>query len=380
MKSIYRESDQVPEKMNFEKQIAHYSGFFQNDITLRTFIESLPAGVILINVDGIIIHMNSRISEMFDYSKDEVIGKHLNLFIPARSHEIHQKHLAEYFRQPKIRPMGMGLELIFVKKDKSEIPVEVSLSYLNSELGQFGIAFITDISTRKKAENELQDLIKELDSFAHTVAHDLTSILSMVIGYSNLLIYKPDLTDEKKVQFLDIIDQSANKMNKIIHELLLLATLKKDEVEYSTINMDENVREAIKRFDSIIIEKSAIIKIPDHLIPAIGYAQWIEEVWYNYFSNALKYGGKPPLIEVGCEEAENNYIKYWVKDNGEGILPEDLENIFKSTEEVKVKRIDGLGLGLPIVDRIMKKLNGYVEVESEFGKGSTFSFYLHRKQ
>ena len=201
MKNIYGESDRILDKMSIEKQIAHYSGFFQSDITLRTFIESLPVGIIMINSDGLIIHINHRISEMFGYSKDEIIGEHLNMFIQSVSHDIHNKYIVEYFKHPKIRPMGMGLELVLVNKNKTEIPVEISLSYLNSEVGQFGIAFISDITLRKKTENELKELNKNLDSFAHTVAHDLNSSLNAVIGYSGLLLNRSDLTEDIQNKF-----------------------------------------------------------------------------------------------------------------------------------------------------------------------------------
>lgn len=371
------ESDNKLEKLSIEKQIAHYSGFFESDITLRTFIESLPAGIVMINSDGRIIHTNGRISEMFGYSKDELIGEHLNLFIPPNSHAIHDMHLAGYFKQPSIRLMGAGLELILVKKDKTEIPVEISLSYLNSEVGKFGIAFIIDISLRKKAENELKELIKDLNSFAHTVAHDLNSTLNLIIGYSELLLVnRSEITEDKKNKYVSQINESGHKMSKIIHELLLFATLKRDEVKYSTINMDEIVGEAIKRLDYLVMEKKGTIKLPESLLPSIGYAPWIEEVWFNYISNALKYGGMPPIIEIGCEKAENNEVKYWVKDNGKGLMPEDKANIFKSVEEIKSKKTTGLGLGLPIVNRIVSKLKGNVDLESEIGKGSKFIFYL----
>jgi signal transduction histidine kinase len=111
----------------------------------------------------------------------------------------------------------------------------------------------------------------------------------------------------------------------------------------------------------------------------IGYAPWIEEVMFNFVSNAIKYGGKPPKIEIKSQLTDDGFVKYSVTDNGLGIDPEFQKIIFEEKNKNKDKLIRGYGLGLSIVKKIIEKLDGYVEVESEKGKGSTFSFYMKNK-
>jgi signal transduction histidine kinase len=109
---------------------------------------------------------------------------------------------------------------------------------------------------------------------------------------------------------------------------------------------------------------------------AAGYAPWVEEVWANYVSNALKYGGTPPRIELGATLEGDAMVRFWVRDNGAGLSAEQQSNLFKMYSRLDTKRVEGHGLGLSIVQRIVNKLGGQVGVESAVGQGCTFSFTL----
>ena len=109
----------------------------------------------------------------------------------------------------------------------------------------------------------------------------------------------------------------------------------------------------------------------------MGYRDWIKEVWINYISNAVKYGGNPPRIELGAEVLPDNRVRYWVKDNGQGISEEDQKELFKTFSRLpQTADQEGHGLGLSIVKRIMDKQDGEVHVSSKIGEGSIFSFLL----
>jgi two-component system sensor histidine kinase/response regulator len=109
---------------------------------------------------------------------------------------------------------------------------------------------------------------------------------------------------------------------------------------------------------------------------ASGYGPWVEEVWVNYLSNAIKYGGKPPHVELGAELQTNNMVCFWVRDNGPGIPPEARARLFTPFTRLDQVRTQGHGLGLSIVRRIVEKLGGQVGVTSASGQGSAFSFTL----
>jgi signal transduction histidine kinase len=128
----------------------------------------------------------------------------------------------------------------------------------------------------------------------------------------------------------------------------------------------------------MIREKGAIVSIPETWPTVTGYEAWLEEVMTNYISNAIKYGGNPPKIALGFDELPDNRVKFWVKDNGKGLSESDISMLFHKFTRLNTLRIEGHGLGLSIVKRIIEKLNGEVGVESENipGKGSVFYFIL----
>jgi signal transduction histidine kinase len=121
------------------------------------------------------------------------------------------------------------------------------------------------------------------------------------------------------------------------------------------------------------------IVLPDAWPVALGHGPWIEEVWANYLSNAMKYGGKPPRLELGAETTGDN-VRFWVTDNGPGLTPEQQSRLFVPFIRLHQVRATGQGLGLSIVRRIMEKLGGEAWVEGEFGKGSRFGFTLPRQR
>jgi len=364
-------------EIEIEKKIAYTAGLLQGDVTIKTLIESLAEGVVIINEYGRIVLINKRMTELTGYSKDEIMGKNLNIIIPEIFHHKHDAHINDYFSNPRIRPMGTELDLKAKKKDMTTFPVEISLSFLNTESGMLGLAFLTDISSRKKAEEDLKRRNKELDSYAHTVAHDLNSSLTGIVGFSEILI-DPDKKLSKKTRdsYLKEIALSGRKMSSIIREILIFASMKKEDLVFSKVNIKEIIDSAVKRLKFQIKESSAHIKI-ENIIDCNCYSPWMEEIWFNLISNAIKYGGNPPVIQINCE-SDADYIKYSVKDNGMGV-DDDLKDImFDENVKGKDHFSKGFGLGLSIVKRITEKLDGYITVDSEPGKGSVFSFYLKK--
>jgi signal transduction histidine kinase len=136
------------------------------------------------------------------------------------------------------------------------------------------------------------------------------------------------------------------------------------------------VCEAQQRLADLVRSYEAEIVLPDSWPKALGYGPWIEEVWVNYISNAIKYGGRPPRVEVGATPEAGGLVRFWVRDNGVGMSAEEQSRLFQPFTRLDQVRAKGYGLGLSIVRRIMDRLAGQVEVESQVGVGSTFSFVL----
>ncbi|WP_168433361.1 sensor histidine kinase [Pontiella sulfatireligans] len=359
-----------------QKRIAFTAGLLQGDITIRTFMESLAEGVVVINIDGRIILINQRMEELLGYSKIEVQGESISLFIPERLRAIHDKHISSYFSHPRIRPMGIGLDLTGQRKDGKEIPVEVSLSNLEVDSGRIGLAFITDISARKAAETKLKKKNKQLDEFASIVAHDLNSDVSAIVGLSEMLIdAEDDFSAEETREYLQEIANGGRKLSEIIRELLLFARMEKGDCVFSRLKMTSLIAPVQERLKREIADRSASISIDESGHTVMGYGPWLEEVWFNYLSNALKYGGTPPIIEIGSRK-ENDTVVFWIKDNGPGIAAEDLELVFNDGNDARKRIIKGNGIGLTIVKRIVEQLSGKAWVTSEPGQGSVFYLSL----
>jgi signal transduction histidine kinase len=224
---------------------------------------------------------------------------------------------------------------------------------------------------------ELRARNEDLDAFAYTTAHDLKGPLSLIVGYASVLSenYATLSTDELR-EMSGATMRTALKMRAIIDELLLLAGVRKVEVKATPLDMSDIVAEAWQRVADLIQQYQAEIVIPPAWPVAQGYRPWVEEVWVNYLSNAVKYGGRPPSMELGATPQSDATIRFWVRDNGPGLTPEDQAQLFLPFTRLDQARATGYGLGLSIARRIVEKLGGQVGVESEVGQGSVFFFTL----
>lgn len=344
---------------------------------LGVLLEALAEGLIAVDREGTIVLANHRAEEMFGYTPGGLSGRPVSDLLPERYVETHAGHVACYFANPRIRPMGHDLDLLGRRKDGTEFPVDVSLSFVNTSVGPLTLSLVTDASRIRQAEQALKQRNQELDAFAHTVAHDLKASLSLLVGYSQILLETQDtLPAQDRRKFLQIMDQTGRKMHNIVDELLLLASMRREDVPVAPLEMAEIVAQALERLEYVRQEHQAHIVMPASYPQAVGYAPWVEEVWLNYISNALKYGGRPPRVELGAQLQEDGYVKFWVKDNGAGLSAEQLARLFTPYARMGQPHINGYGLGLSIVWHIVEKLNGRVGAESEPGQGSVFSFYL----
>jgi signal transduction histidine kinase/Tfp pilus assembly protein PilF len=224
------------------------------------------------------------------------------------------------------------------------------------------------------------EIITSLDSFAHQVAHDLKNPLNIVQNYAIML--QGDLMHANmpvQSQMLDTVVEEVQRMTSIINTMLQIARLRHEDVQPEPVDMSGIVRAALKRIKPMAAQYNAEISIETPLPMAMGIAAWLEEVWFNYLSNAMKYGGIPPRIRIGATD-EGDQIRFWVNDNGNGISPNDFDKVFTEFKRLGAADVEGHGVGLSIVKTIVEKLNGKVGVQSTAlpGEGATFSFSLDK--
>ncbi|HLO33592.1 MAG TPA: HAMP domain-containing sensor histidine kinase [Anaerolineales bacterium] len=217
---------------------------------------------------------------------------------------------------------------------------------------------------------------RELEEYAHMVAHDLKEPLTVLIMTADLIKDIPDLTVEERREDLQEIKSTAYQMKDIIKSLLLFAEVSKAEAPRGAVQMARVVANVQARLSYMIREQQAQLILPQVWPDAVGYGPWIEEVWANFLSNALKYGGRPPRVELGASPRSDGMLRFWTRDNGPGIPPEARSYLFTRGNPLSRLGQVGDGLGLPIVHNIVEKLGGEVGVESEVGQGSLFYFTL----
>jgi PAS domain S-box-containing protein len=345
---------------------------------LAAVIEQATETILITNLDGSILYANPYFEKSTGYTVKEVTGQNPRILKSGNQDGEFYSDLWSTILN------GQSWHGTFVNRRKNGEPYyeEATIFPLRDDDGQIThfAAVKRDISERIQSEREREQLISDLDAFSHTVAHDLKSPLSILTGYLGLLREEQHAFPSKDAsEMIKWAEHSAHKMGRIIDELLLLASIRmRDEIEVDPLDMRDIVNEAISRLAIDLTQRQSQVEVHED-VPwplAVGYAPWVEEVWANYISNAIKYGGRPPRVELGADPAEGGMVRFWVRDNGRGLSPDQQAQLFKPFTRINEVRAQGYGLGLSIVQRIITRLGGTVQVESAQGQGSTFSFTL----
>lgn len=222
----------------------------------------------------------------------------------------------------------------------------------------------------------LQAQNRELAAYAQTIAHNLKDPLSVIIGTSDAIFHISDLTPEELRAYLQQIQSTAIEMNDMIDNLLLLSEVGDVHVPTGALDMETIISRVRARLGYMIKEYHARLRAPKTWPVTVGYGPWVEEVWANLISNAIKYGGRPPQVDLGAAVQPDGMVVFWTRDNGSGIPREAQAHLFRPFTQLGPVRTAGHGLGLSIVQRIIERLGGQVGVETEAGRGSQFFFTL----
>lgn len=357
---------------------------------LATTLRSIGDAVITTDNAGNITFMNPMAEKLSGWPLSEAMGQDLARVFTILQQEPHQAAGNPVARvlQNGLEPGASDDESVLVARDGTRLPVEHNVAPIRSDGDRTtgAVLVFRDISERKQAEAKLQQYTLELqarnedlDAFAHTVAHNLKGILGRIIGFSEAVNqYHHTLSAEAVKEYLQTIARNGRKMGNVIDELLLLAGVRQEQVERDRVNMAHVVAEAQQRLADLVDEYQAEIITPDAWPAVWGYSPWVEEVWANYLSNGIKYGGRPPRLELGASPQADGMVRFWVRDNGVGVKPEDQDRLFRPFTQLGQVRATGHGLGLSIAQRIVEKLGGQTGIESEGipGRGSVFSFTL----
>lgn len=347
-------------------------------------IDIIPDAILIVDNFQRIADLNPAMRKLIDSTEKEVIGRKVDEVFPAREMLIHEIRKNDNFQTEITRERDgvkhyydlQAMALFDQKKHQTgRLIVMKDISHhieTEEKIRETNVRLLGEIQEKEK-------LIVDLDAFSHTVAHDLKNMLGAIVTASGLI--KSGIDDMPKEDILEInelINQSATKTMHITRELLTLASVRQQDVKLASVNMKRIVKETLKRLDDMMKESGAKISVPDVWPEVLGYDAWLEEVWTNYISNAVKYGGTPPVIEMGSEILPDRKVKFWIRDNGKGLSEKEMSLLFIKFSRLETLRVEGNGLGLSIVKRIIEKLGGEVGVESRNipGEGCTFYFVL----
>jgi PAS domain S-box-containing protein len=344
----------------------------------RALLEAAPDAKVIVDENGIIIMINQQTERVFGYSKEELVGKPVEILMPADLHSKHIGHRNSFIQNPKVRPMGSGLELFAVKKSGAHFPVEISLSPIHTDEGLLISASVRDITPRKKMENELRKSNAELEAFTYSVSHDLRAPLRGIIGFTNILEeeYSSQLDDEAK-RITGVIKSNTKKMGQLIDDLLAFSRLGRLDLVKSPVNMSRMVNDII--LETNLQGKNDHIKWEIGELPTVkADIKIIKQVWLNLISNAIKYSAKAaaPGIKISSQ-LENGLYVFFVKDNGVGFDNKYKDKLFRVFQRLHSENeYEGTGVGLALVEKIVSRHGGTVWAEAEINKGACFYFSL----
>ncbi|HYL63434.1 MAG TPA: PAS domain S-box protein [Candidatus Methylomirabilis sp.] len=358
----------------------------------RALLEAAPDAMIIVDQKGCIQLVNAQVEAVFGYAKSELLGQSVEILVPERFQGKHQGHRQNFFRAPKTREMGAGLELYGVRKDRTEFPVEISLSPFKDVHGLVVTAAIRDISNRKKAEAQLDqqrmELIRsnaelnaanrELEAFSYSVSHDLRAPLRSIDGFSLALLedYSDKLDAEGKKN-LERVRVATQRMGILIDDLLSLSRVTRSAMKLERIDLSVVASDVADKLKESQPGRRIYLRIQEGL-EATGDAHLLRIALENLLDNAWKFTAKRPSahIEFG-ESRDNGSTAYFVRDDGAGFDATYAERLFGAFQRLhSASEFPGTGIGLATVQRIIHRHGGRIWAKGVAGQGATFYFTL----
>ncbi len=398
--------------------------------SFREIFQSMSEGIVMVDDTGKIVIANKVAEHIFGYDENELTGFTMEKLLPERYRKNHTNHRKGFNAHPEPRRMGFGRDLTGLRKDGNEFPVEISLSYTQIKGKLLVMAFISDITLRKKAEDALkqseeqlivyaaelekkvqsrtdalhktiQELEKEVierkkaeeeaqkslgrerelndlkTKFVSIASHEFRTPLSTVLSSASLINqYNERGEQDKVIKHVQRIKSSVNHLTSILNDFLSLGKL-----EEGIIEINPEFTNAKEFLEEVREEITPTLKVGQELLlkyltdEKILYTdpKILRNILFNLLSNASKYSGINKTIGVQFNYIDNQFI-FKISDNGIGIPKEDQHHMFERFFRASnAGNVQGTGLGLNIVRRYVELLSGSITFESEYEKGSVFT-------
>jgi PAS domain S-box-containing protein len=399
----------------------------------REIFQSMSEGIIMVEESGKIAIANPVAEQLFGYDKDGLNGMMMELLLPERYRKGHVNFRRAFNSDPHPRRMGFGRDLTALRKDGTEFPVEISLSFTQVQGNLLVMAFISDISQRKQAEDALKrseeqlivyaaELEKKVEmrtealnntiskleeevlerkkaedearkslekerelnelktKFVSIASHEFRTPLSTVMSSAALIQQYKDKNDLDKVdKHVHRIKSSVNHLTQILNDFLSLGKLEEGKVDINIEKVDVNnfLNEISEEVQSFLKEGQKInISCSPEIAEVETDLRILRNIMFNLISNASKYSEPGKQIDIDCS-LENGKVLFRIRDHGIGIPKEDQKHLFdRFYRASNAGQVQGTGLGLNIVRRYVELLDGTISFESDYGKGSTFTIRI----
>lgn len=365
-------------------------------------VEAAPNAMLMTDASGRIVLVNRETERLFGYARNELLGQSVEALVPMRFVAGHPRLRSSYTEHPEARRMGAGRDLFGLRRDGSEIPIEIGLNPISTDDGVFVLAAIVDISERIEADRHLrlraEELARrteeleranraleqsnmELQQFAYVASHDLQSPLRSIAGFVQLLERRcgSQLDDQARDWIRRAVD-GAQRMNTLIRDLLEYARVDSRARPFVNVDLAEVVTDALTLLDASIVDAGAVVECGP--LPTVrGDRAQLVQLMQNLIGNAVKYHGeRPPRISISARStAEGCAVS--VRDNGIGIPAEAREKVFEVFRRLhSASEYPGTGIGLAVCRRVVHRHEGTISVEAAPDGGCIFTFTLNARQ
>lgn len=396
---------------------------------LDALFENATEGFLITDTSGKIVLSNPAATKQFGYTREELVGKTVEQLMPARFQSGHSRYRNAYYVNPHSRSMGIGMNLAGLRKDGSEFPIEISLSSFVSDEGMYVIAFIIDITERKKDEQEIARHVEEIQNlnshleqtveertselakaiaaleesqeemknslekerqlnelksrFVNMASHEFRTPLSSILSSVTLIEkYTTEEQQEKRVKHIDRIKSGVKNMNEILNDFLSVGKLEEGNIQSSPehFNLTELLNDTLETMSTVLKPGQHFEKhFTEKEIVAFTDPKILRNILINLISNASKYSNENAKIELSVADTPSE-ILIAVTDFGIGIPEEEQQHLFgRFFRAGNATNIQGTGLGLNIVKRYAELIDADITFKSTYEVGSTFYIHLPKK-
>lgn len=349
----------------------------------RTLLDTAPDAMIIVDAEGTITTANNQAQRMFGYSQQELQGQKIEMLLPAAIRRRHTAHRAGYVKNPSVRPMGAGLELVGLRKSGEEFPVEISLSPVSAGAGPYVSSVIRDVTERKKMEQEIiaarqaaERANKANSAFLAAASHDLRQPVQALSLLNGAL--RRTVKDEGALEIIANQEHSLTAMTNLLNSLLDISRLEAGAItaEIENFPIQKLIDRLSAEFTRQAAHKGLEFKSESCSVLVQSDPNLLAEIIQNLVSNGIRYT-EHGSVTLRCVVADGA-CSLLVEDTGIGIESHQLEEIFREFHQLESQGGDkeGFGLGLAIVRRLADLLGHEISVESTPGRGSCFSLSL----